>query len=74
MSKRTPLKPEAVVRKLRRLGFEGPYPGGRRQRMVDFKAGKIIPVPFHKGADVSIGLIRAIINELGISREDWLAL
>jgi predicted RNA binding protein YcfA (HicA-like mRNA interferase family) len=42
--------------------------------MVDTKTGKVIPVPFHKGRDVSVGLIREIINEVGISREDWLKL
>jgi predicted RNA binding protein YcfA (HicA-like mRNA interferase family) len=42
--------------------------------MVDAKTGKVIPVPFHKGRDVSVGLIREIINEVGISREDWLKL
>ena len=74
MPRLVPLKPQEVIRKLVRLGFDGPYPGGRHQRMVNLKTGKVIPVPFHKGCDVSIGLIREIINEVGISREDWLAL
>jgi predicted RNA binding protein YcfA (HicA-like mRNA interferase family) len=42
--------------------------------MVDFKTGRIVPVPFHKGKDVSVGLIKTIINELGITNEDWLNL
>ncbi len=42
--------------------------------MVNLKTNKVIPVPFHKGRDVSVGLIREIINEVGISREDWLKL
>ncbi len=42
--------------------------------MVHPKTGKIIPIPMHKGRDVSIGLIREIIAELGISREEWLEL
>jgi predicted RNA binding protein YcfA (HicA-like mRNA interferase family) len=42
--------------------------------MVDPKTGRIIPVPSHRGSDVSVGLIREIIAELGITREDWLAL
>jgi len=36
--------------------------------------GKIIPVPMHKGKDVSVGLIREIIREVGISRERWIKL
>jgi predicted RNA binding protein YcfA (HicA-like mRNA interferase family) len=74
MPRLVPLRPEEVIRKLARLGFEGPYPGGRHQRMVDRRTGKVIPVPFHKGRDVSVGLIREIINEAGITREAWLDL
>ena len=74
MPRLVPLKPQEVIRKLTRLGFDGPYPGGRHQRMVNLNTGKVIPVPLHKGRDVSVGLIREIINEVGVSREDWLAL
>lgn len=42
--------------------------------MVNFKTGKIIPVPFHKGVDVGVGLIRVIIAEVGISRDEWIVL
>jgi predicted RNA binding protein YcfA (HicA-like mRNA interferase family) len=34
MSKLSPLKSEEVVRRLRKLGFEGPIPGGRHARMI----------------------------------------
>lgn len=74
MSRLTPLKPEEVIRKLRRLGFIGPISGGKHVRMVHPETGKIIPIPIHKGRDISVGLIREIINELGISREEWLEL
>lgn len=42
--------------------------------MVHPESGKIIPIPAHKGKDVSVGLIREILRELGISREEWLKL
>lgn len=74
MAKLTPLKPNAVVRKLRKLGFSGPLPGGKHQRMVNLSTGQIIPIPMHQGKDVGVGLIREIIREAGITREDWLAL
>ena len=74
MSKLTPLKSEEVISKLRKLGFIGPIPGGKHMRMFHPKSGKIIPIPMHKGKDVSVGLIHEIINELGISREEWLKL
>ena len=42
--------------------------------MVHPETGKIIPLPMHRGKDVSVGLIREIIAEVGISRDEWLAL
>lgn len=74
MSRLTPLKPEEVIGKLHRLGFVGPIPGGRHQRMVHPESHRIIPIPFHRGKDVSVGLIRVIIREVGITPEEWLNL
>ena len=71
MSKLSPLKPMQVIRKLRKLGFVGPVPGGRHVRMVRTQTGQIIPVPMHGDKDVSVGLIRAIIREAGITPEEW---
>lgn len=74
MSKLKPLKVKEVIRKLKMLGFVGPIAGGKHLRMVHLEIGKVIPLPMHKGKDVSIGLIREIINEAGISREEWMRL
>ena len=71
MPKLSPLKAEQVIRKLRKLGFVGPVAGGRHVRMVRLETNQIIPVPMHKGKDVSVGLIRAIIREVGITPEEW---
>ena len=71
MSKLSPLKPAQVIRKLRKLGFIGPVPGGRHVRMVHPERGKIIPIPMHKGKDVSVGLIRAILREIDVTPEEW---
>jgi len=71
MQRLTPLKPDKVIKKLRRIGFNGPFPGGKHIRMVSSKTGKVIPIPAHKGKEVSIGLIREIINEIGISKKEW---
>jgi predicted RNA binding protein YcfA (HicA-like mRNA interferase family) len=74
MPKLTPLKSRQVIEKLRALGYEGPIAGGRHSRMVHRKTGKIIPIPIHGGKDVSVGLIRAIIRDLGITPDEWLEL
>ena len=74
MPRLTPLRPREVIEKLRSLGYEGPYAGGRHSRMVHSKTGKVIPIPMHGGKDVSVGLIRAIVRELEITPEEWLDL
>ena len=74
MPRLSPLKSRQVIRKLQSLGFTGPIAGGRHARMVHPETGQIIPIPTHKGKDVSVGLIRAIIREAGITREEWLRL
>lgn len=53
-----------MIRKLRRLDYEGPIAGGRHSRMVHPDSGK----------DVSVGLIRAIMREIDVTLEEWLEL
>jgi len=74
MPRLTPLKSREVIAKLRALGYDGPFPGGRHSRMVNPESGKVIPIPIHGGKDVSVALIRAIIRDLGITPDDWLDL
>jgi len=74
MSRLTPLKAGEVIRKIHRLGFLGPIPGGRHMRMIRPDSGQIVPIPMHKGKDVSVGVITEIIKLLQISREEWIEL
>ena len=74
MPRLTPLRSREVIGKLHSLGYDGPYAGGRHSHMVHPQTGKVIPVPIHGGKDVSVGVIRAIIRELGITPEEWLDL
>jgi predicted RNA binding protein YcfA (HicA-like mRNA interferase family) len=74
MPKLSPLSSAQIIRKLRKLGFEGPIAGGRHSRMVHPERKLIIPIPIHGGKDVSVGLIRTIIREVGITPQEWLEL
>jgi len=64
-------KPQGVVRKLRRPGFEGPYGGGKHVFMRHPETGFKVSVPVHKGKDVPVGTLKAIICLVGISAEEW---
>ena len=73
MPKLRPLKSREAIAKLRKLGFEGPFPGGRHSRMVHLQTGQIVPIPIHS-KEIGVGLIREIIRQVNISVEEWLEL
>lgn len=58
-----------LVQKFRRLGFDGPYSGGRHLFMIKSELKVRIPNP-HRG-DVSKYLVSEILKQAGISNEDW---
>jgi predicted RNA binding protein YcfA (HicA-like mRNA interferase family) len=71
MPKLRPENPQSMVRKLRKLGFDGPYGGGKHVFMRHPQTGLKISVPIHKGRDIPGGTLRAILRQLGISVEEW---
>jgi predicted RNA binding protein YcfA (HicA-like mRNA interferase family) len=71
MPKLRPENPQNMVRKLRKLGFDGPYGGGKHVFMRHPQMGLKISVPIHKGRDIPGGTLRAILRQLGISVEEW---
>ena len=74
MPKLVAVGPREVIRKLRVLGFEGPYGGGRHIFMRHPLTHLKISIPFHQGQDIPIGTLCAIIRQLGLTVEEWLAL
>jgi predicted RNA binding protein YcfA (HicA-like mRNA interferase family) len=74
MPKLSPVKPGTVIQKLRRLGFEGPFGGGRHVFMRHPQTRVKIPVAVHRGRDIPVGTLAAIIKAAGVSVEEWLAL
>lgn len=58
-----------LVQKMRRLGFDGPYPGKRHFIMT---RGRLkIAIPNYHGSDISKNLVAALLREAGISQDDW---
>jgi len=74
MSRLSPEKPREVIRKLRELGFEGPFGGGRHVFMRHPETRVKISVPVHQGRDIPIGTLAAIIKQAGCTVDQWLAL
>jgi predicted RNA binding protein YcfA (HicA-like mRNA interferase family) len=65
-----PVSRRELVRKLKRLGFEGPFPGGKHQWMRRGSLRLTIPNP-HGGA-IDPGLIRRILRQAGVTLEEWI--
>ena len=69
MPKFGPLSRRDFIRYLRKLGFEGPYSGGKHQYMVREKVRLVLPNP-HRG-DIGRELLNKILAQAGVSRTAW---
>lgn len=58
-----------LVQKFRRLGFDGPYSGGRHLFMVKGRLKVRIPNPHH--GDISKFLVSEILKQADISDGEW---
>jgi predicted RNA binding protein YcfA (HicA-like mRNA interferase family) len=71
MAKLSPVSRRELIRKLKSLGFAGPFHGGKHQWMR--LQGLRLTIPnAHTGA-IDPALIRLILLQAGITIEDWLS-
>jgi hypothetical protein len=67
-----PISRQDLIRNLRKLGFTGPYRGTRHQLMQRGTSAVRIPNP-HRG-DIGVPLLRRILQEAGVTVQEWEAL
>ena len=72
MARIGPISRRVLIANLRRLGFDGPFPGGRHEIMTRGKDHAILPNP-HQG-DVDGPFLARILRQAGISHDEWEAL
>ena len=70
MTKIIPLKSREVISKLKKIGYLVDHISGSHYIMLDPKTRQRIPVPFHN-KDVKLGTLRSIINQTGLSIEEF---
>lgn len=70
MGKIPPCSRHELVKKLKRLGFEGPYPGGRHAYMKKGSFRLIIPNPH--GGQLDSVFIKEMLKQAGITEEEWM--
>ena len=73
MPKITPINPNDLIKILQKSGFKIIRQKGSHIIMIDNRKTRIV-IPVHPRKDVKPGLIRAIIKEAGLSREDFFKL
>ncbi|MDH5664137.1 MAG: type II toxin-antitoxin system HicA family toxin [Candidatus Bathyarchaeota archaeon] len=73
MPKISPLNPHKLIKILQTAGFKIIRQKGSHVIMINDRKTRIV-IPVHPGKDVKPGLIRAIIKEAGLSREDFFKL
>ena len=67
-----PIKRRELIGCLRRLGFSGPYAGGRHEFMLRGAVSVTIPNP-HR-SDIGPNLLAKVLRQADIRREEWEAL
>lgn len=64
-----PIDRDDLIRNLRKMGFDGPYSGGKHQYMVKGQLKLAIPNP-HKD-EISQVLLHKILRQAGIDKDEW---
>jgi predicted RNA binding protein YcfA (HicA-like mRNA interferase family) len=64
-----PVSRAELIRRLRRLGFEGSFVGGRHQFTLG--RGRRLIVPNSHAGDIGTALLARIVRQAGVSCEEW---
>lgn len=58
-----------MVKKFRKLGFDGPISGGKHSFVI--KGSLKVHIPSNHGSDINIGLINEILRQANIDKKEW---
>jgi hypothetical protein len=66
-----PVSRAKLIRRLKKIGFEGPFPGSDHDYMV--RGDNFVRIPNDHGREIGANLISEILMEGGVSRDEWLS-
>ena len=69
MADLTPVTWSDLIKRLMRLGFEGPFQGGKHPYMIKGNLVLTIPNPHRK--EIGIMLLGKILKQAQITRDEW---
>jgi len=64
-----PISRRELIRRLKLLGFSGPYSGGRHEFMLRGERRLTLPNP-HR-TEIGADLLARILRQAGVTREEW---
>lgn len=64
-----PTKRRVLIGGLRKIGFEGPFSGGKHEFMV--KRDLVLTIPNPHRTDIGPELLGLVLRQAGISRREW---
>lgn len=70
-NKLMPISRRELIRRLKKLDFEGPFPGSKHEVMARGDDSVIIPNS-HRGEAISVDLLKKVLKQAGISRDEWI--
>ena len=59
-----------LIRKFKALGYTGPFSGGKHQFMIKGRKKIRIPNP-HGSKNIHISLVKEILRQAGIKKDEW---
>lgn len=69
MAELSPVSWADLVRRLRKLGFDGPYQGGKHPYMI--KGNLVLTIPNPHRREIGVALLSRILRRAGITKEKW---
>ncbi len=70
MPELAPVSWRQLVRRLRELGFEGPFSGGKHPCMI--RGHLVLTIPNRHRKVISVDLLTRILRQADLTREQWL--
>jgi predicted RNA binding protein YcfA (HicA-like mRNA interferase family) len=71
MTRLSPVSRRELVRRLQKLGFEGPYAGGNHEFMLRAASGHRLTLPNPHRNLISVDLLARLLRQAGVAREQW---
>ena len=69
MAEISPISWADLVRRLRKLGFDGPYQGGKHPYMI--KGNLVLTIPNPHRREIGVALLSRILRRAGVMKEEW---